>query len=164
MINALKAAWVVLVVCLPSHVLSNETVLTVSGDIAASDKGETWAFDIMDLKALSTVRFETSTIWTERSHTFEGVLLITLLNHVGASKGTINAIALNDYAVKIPTADAVKGGPIIAYMRDGVEMSIRDKGPLWIIYPFDDNKSYRSEEYYSRSVWQLNRLEVIAEN
>lgn len=80
---------------------------------------------------------------------------------MGASGDTIRAVALNDYAVSIPTADAVEGGPIVAYARNGEEMSIRDKGPLWIIYPFDDNETYKTEEYYSRSIWQLDRIELV---
>ena len=39
-------------------------------------------------------------------------------------------------------------------------MSVRDKGPLFIIYPFDESEDLRSERYYSRSAWQLKHLEV----
>jgi hypothetical protein len=39
-------------------------------------------------------------------------------------------------------------------------MSVRDKGPLWVIYPYDSD-DYRSEVIYSRSIWQLDRLEVV---
>ena len=66
-----------------------------------------------------------------------------------------------DYAVTIPTSDAVEGGPIIAYEMDGKPMSRRDKGPLWVIYPFDDSAKYRTETIYSRSIWQLNRIKFI---
>ncbi|MGB1266126.1 MAG: oxidoreductase, partial [Nereida ignava] len=49
-------------------------------------------------------------------------------------------------------------GPIIAYKQNGSEMSRRRKGPLWIVYPYDDKKSYQTETVYSRSIWQLDRL------
>ena len=39
-------------------------------------------------------------------------------------------------------------------------MSRRDKGPLWVIYPYHDNIDYRSETIYSRSIWQLDRIEA----
>jgi hypothetical protein len=39
-------------------------------------------------------------------------------------------------------------------------MSLREKGPLWIIYPFDSSPEYQTELIYSRSIWQLNRIEV----
>ncbi|RYH00523.1 oxidoreductase, partial [Salipiger sp. IMCC34102] len=74
--------------------------------------------------------------------------------------GTLLATAINDYTVEIPVSDAVEGGPIIAYQMDGAEMQVRDKGPLWIVYPYDDTPEYRSEVIYSRSIWQLDRIEV----
>ena len=164
MFGSLKATFTILAISLATPALTDEIILTISGDVAASDQGETWTFDMAGLQALSSVRFETNTIWTEGTQSFEGVPLVTLLSHVGAGLGTMRAVALNDYAITIPTTDAVMGGPIVAYMQDGAEMSVRDKGPLWIIYPFDDNETYKSEEYYLRSIWQLDRIEIVAEN
>jgi hypothetical protein len=58
-------------------------------------------------------------------------------------------------------SDAVEGGPIVAYLMNGEEMSIRDKGPLWVIYPYDSDADFRSEVVFTRSIWQLDRLVVI---
>jgi hypothetical protein len=68
--------------------------------------------------------------------------------------------AINDYMIEVPVSDAVEGGPIIAFEMDGKPMSVRDKGPLWLIYPFDSNPDYQTEVFYSRSIWQLNRIEA----
>jgi len=38
---------------------------------------------------------------------------------------------------------------------------VRDKGPLFMIYPFDAQPELRSAVYYSRSVWQLSEIEVL---
>ncbi len=137
-------------------------VLTVSGAVEAAPTAEGWTFDLAALKAMEVETFETTTIWTEGDQTFVGVPLAALQAHVGGAEGTIRAVALNDYAVNIPTSDAVAGSAVVAYMRNGAEMSRRDKGPLWIVYPFDSNSTYRTEEYYSRSIWQLDRLEFVA--
>jgi hypothetical protein len=80
---------------------------------------------------------------------------------MGVNDGRLLATAINDYTVEIPLSDAVEGGPIIAYLMDGEEMSIRDKGPLWVIYPYDSDADFRSEVVYSRSIWQLDRLEIL---
>ena len=45
-------------------------------------------------------------------------------------------------------------------MMDGAEMSSRQKGPLWILFPFDDRPEYRTEQAYSWSIWQLARIIV----
>jgi len=39
-------------------------------------------------------------------------------------------------------------------------MPVREKGPLWIIYPFDATNAYRTESHYARSIWQLERIDV----
>ncbi|MEP3847822.1 MAG: molybdopterin-dependent oxidoreductase [Paracoccaceae bacterium] len=143
--------------------VADETVLTISGDVAQSSAGDEWTFDMAALRDLPSEHVQTTTIWTQGEQSFEGVSLAVLLEHVGATGSTIRAVALNDYAISIPVADAIIGGPIVAYTNNGKEMSIRDKGPLWMIYPFDDNEEYKSEEYYSRSIWQLERLVITAE-
>lgn len=144
-------------------VFAGETILTISGAVATPKTGDAWEFDLDALRALPTAGFDTTTTWTEGDQRFDGVPLVALMAHVGATGTTLRAVALNDYAVSIPMSDAVPGGAIVAYMRNGSEMSVRDKGPLWIIYPFDDNSAYKTEEYYSRSIWQLDRIEVVAQ-
>ena len=104
---------------------------------------------------------ETSTIWTEGVNTFEGVPLKSLVDLAGAESGQLLASAINDYTIEIPVSDAVEGGPIVAFLFNGDRMSVRDKGPLWIIYPYDHSADYRSEVTYSRSIWQLDRIEVV---
>ena len=32
--------------------------------------------------------------------------------------------------------------------------------PLWLIYPYDHNQAYQAELIYSRSIWQLVRLDL----
>jgi hypothetical protein len=69
--------------------------------------------------------------------------------------------ALNDYRVDVPWDDAQRNDPIVARLLDGEPMAVRDKGPLFLIYPFDDRPELRSAVYYSRSAWQLRTIEVI---
>lgn len=137
-----------------------EVLLTVTGAIGQTNAGEAAEFDLALLEGLGSVVIETTTIWTDGLQTFEGVELIDLLAAIEAEGTSLRAIAHNDYAVDIPVADAVEGGPIVAFLRNGDEMSIREKGPLWVVYPYDSTPEYQSETIYSRSVWQLNRIEV----
>ncbi|MBS8228430.1 molybdopterin-dependent oxidoreductase [Vannielia litorea] len=137
-----------------------DVLLTVSGEITNTNAGESAQFDLAMLEALGTETIETTTIWTEGTNTFEGVSLKMLAEAVGFEGATLRATAINDYAVEIPLTDAVEGGPIVAYRMNGAEMSVRDKGPLWIVYPYDANADYRTEVIYSRSIWQLDRIVV----
>ncbi len=118
-------------------------------------------FDREELVALGAEEISTTTIWTEGIQTFTGVSLHAFLQEVGVTEGTLKATAVNDYAVEVPVEDAVEGGPIIAYLSNGEQMSLREKGPLWIVYPYDSDPKYQTEVIYSRSIWQLDRIEVI---
>jgi hypothetical protein len=82
-----------------------------------------------------------------------------LVQELGLNGDEMSFVALHDYAVTIPLVDAVEGGPILADTMNGVPMSVRDKGPLWVIYPFDANADYQAEHYYARSIWQLHRIQ-----
>ncbi len=68
-------------------------------------------------------------------------------------------MALNDYRVEIPVEDLVRHGAMIASQLDGKPIAVRDKGPLLIIYPFDDRPELRTAVHYSRAIWQLKGLE-----
>jgi hypothetical protein len=136
-------------------------ILTVSGKIDATNAGDVAQFDLAMLQALPPTEITTETIWTPSEHVFTGVSLDVFLDHIGAEGGTLQAQAINDYTVEIPVSDAVPGGPIIAYAMDGAPMSRRDKGPLWIIYPYSSGPEYQTEVIYTRSIWQLDRLTVV---
>ncbi|WP_235823648.1 molybdopterin-dependent oxidoreductase [Actibacterium lipolyticum] len=131
-----------------------EIILTVSGDV------EGHLFDLADLEAMAQTTISTSTIWTEGVQEFQGVLLKTFLDSLEVTEGTLKVTAINDYAVEVPVSDAVENGPIIAYMHNGNYMPVRDKGPLWLVYPYDADPGYRAEMIYARSIWQLDRIEI----
>lgn len=135
---------------------TGEVILSITGVEA-----EPVQFDRESLSSLGLETVKTSTIWTEGTQTFEGVSLKAITDALGIEDGMLFATAINDYTVEIPVSDAVGNGPIIALALNGEAMSIRDKGPLWVIYPYDSSAAYRTEVVYSRSIWQLDRIEVV---
>ena len=50
---------------------------------------------------------------------------------------------------------------ILAIEANGKPLSVRDKGPIWLLYPFDSDARYQTEVIYARSIWQIERMEVI---
>ena len=135
-----------------------EPLLTVTGNIALANQGDAAVFDQAMLEAMDPVTITTSTIWTEGAQTFTGVPLAQIVDLLGAEGEVMMATAINDYTVEIPREDWVENGPIVAFLNNGEPMSIRDKGPLWIIYPYDQNPDYQTEVIYSRSIWQLDQI------
>lgn len=136
-------------------------ILTVANAQHAANVGDVLQFDRETLAFLGLETIETTTIWTEGKQVFEGVPLAVLAELIGVETGTFFATAINDYTVEIPVTDAIHNGPIIAISHNGEYMSVRDKGPLWIIYPYDSSSKYRTEVIYSRSIWQLDRIEYV---
>jgi hypothetical protein len=49
---------------------------------------------------------------------------------------------------------------ILAIKRNGEYMSVRDKGPLFVIYPYDSSPDLKSQTYYARSAWQVAKIDV----
>jgi len=149
---------------LPAHALDAPTgkvVLTVNGSVANANDNGAASFDLTLLQQLPQTSFSTKTPWYAQPRKFSGVLLRDLLAGVGAAPGaTIKAVALNDYRVDIPADDAARHGALLAYLLDDQPMSVREKGPLVIIYPFDDKPELRDAVHYSRAIWQLRSLEI----
>lgn len=139
---------------------SGPTILTISGAMDASE-GDTVSFDLDAMSQIGATTFTTTTIWTDGAQTFTGVPLIELIATVGGNGTTARATAINDYAVEIDLNDSSTKGAIVAYHLNGEPMSVRDKGPLWVVYPYDSDPSFRSEVVYARSIWQLDRVEII---
>lgn len=149
--TAVLAVWFAMVLGLSAMA---DTVLTV----VMPDRVRT--FTLEDLRALESVTFTTTTIWTEGEQTFTGVPLSTLLQELGLVDGMIEALAINDYSVNIPVKDALADQAVVAYQLNGKPMSVRDWGPLWMVYPYESHPEYQNEVIYSRSVWQLERILV----
>lgn len=117
--------------------------------------------DRVGLGGLPRDSFTTSTIWTAGVSEFEGVRISALLDALGVRSGTIKFMAVNDYAIDIPVADLLENDPIIAEKVDGEYMSLREKGPLWLVYPYDTAAKFQTSVIYSRSIWQLDRMQVL---
>jgi hypothetical protein len=141
--------------------LTGPVILTVTGlDPAAFPDGQV-EFDMPGLQALGEHQITTGSIWTKGAHLYSGVMLRTLADHLKIAKGALKLHALNDYAISLPLEEATADGPMLAFMLDSAPMSVRDKGPIWVVYPYDSDMKFRSDEIYARSVWQLDRIEVL---
>ncbi|MFA8443998.1 oxidoreductase [Yoonia sp.] len=140
--------------------VTGPVLLTVDGDIARPSQGSTAVFDQQRLDQLPQNEFRTSTIWTEGLRRFSGPTLQGLLDDVVAGSGEIMATAINDYVVDISRSLVKPTTPIIANRIDGMPFSVRKKGPLWIVFPYDSDPLFRSEPVYASSVWQLSKLTI----
>ena len=133
----------------------DEIILTVDGAIG---KGPSVTFTLAQLDALMQTDIKTKTPWHDGTHTFTGPTLRLVLDTAAATGTNITAHALNDYSADLPVDDADKYGVILATRMDGELLSVRDKGPIFIIYPYDSDSALQHDVYYTRSVWQVDKL------
>lgn len=140
---------------------SGPVVLTISGRVRMPNVGDKAEFDMAMLEKLPQRSFVTGTPWYTQPRKFTGPLLRDVLAAAGAQGTTLRAVALNDYRVDLPFDDVQRFGVVLARLLDDRPMTVRDKGPLFIIYPFDTDPSLRSTVYFSRSAWQLRSIEVL---
>jgi hypothetical protein len=155
---ALLCSWPASSADLPAP--TGPVVLTVSGAIGNTNGDGVARFDMASLEAMAGRSATMETPWTEKSTQFSGPLLRNVLAAVGAKGSTVTLVALNDYSSDIPLSDAMDFDTMLATRMDGKPMSVRDKGPLFLIYPFDLSADLYNEKYFSRSVWQIKEIKV----
>jgi len=129
--------------------------------VTSESSGEDYVLSLEDLDALDQVEFSTTTIWTGGVDEFSGVPILALLESLELDGTTLRMTALNDYITEFPVSDLEDDAPIIATRINGETMSVREKGPFWVVYPYDRSPDYQTEVVYARSIWQLTEISVV---
>ena len=137
---------------------AGKVILTVSGSITHTNAGDKAEFDRAMLEALGASELALTTPWTDGRQVFNGVLGSKVLDAVGASGEQIVAKAINDYQVKIPVSDLRNYPVLFALKQNGRYMRVRDKGPIWIIYPRETHPELDADQITDRWVWQLSEI------
>ena len=139
---------------------AGEFVLTVKGRIAVTNGDGVARLDLDQLRALGTTELRTATPWTEGVGTFAGVAGERLLAALGATGTLLRAKALNDYEVDIPVADFRDYPVLLALDLAGRPLSVRERGPIWVIYPWTAYPRLDDRVHRQRAIWQLSELVV----
>ncbi|KKY88457.1 MULTISPECIES: molybdopterin-dependent oxidoreductase [Leclercia] len=139
---------------------TGKVLLTLSGNIENTNEDGKAVFDVASLEKLGMVTFQTTSPWYNGRTTFTGISLQKLMDYVGAKGSLVKVTALNDYTTEIPLSDFKKYNVILAMKVNGEYMRIRDKGPLFVVYPYDSMPELNNQIFYSRSAWQVSRMSI----
>lgn len=161
LIFGFSVAWAQPVAVDDLAVPEGEVILIISGAIGTVNVAGEAHFDRAMLESIGMEEVQTTTPWTDGAQRFEGVPLYQLLARVKAEGSTLRLTALNDYRVDLPMPEALVPGPLLSLGINGMALSARDKGPIWLIYPYDSHESFQTDVIYAQSVWQLSRIEVL---
>lgn len=134
--------------------------LQIDGAIRTPDGARFIQLDSAAIRARPQQTVMTRTPWHDGTMTFSGPRLWDLLEPLKPTGKSLHITALNDYSVDIPLSDLQRYQPVLAWQLNGKALSVRDKGPLFLIYPFDAHPELHNQLYYGRSIWQIKRITI----
>ena len=121
----------------------------------------TEGFTLEEILAMQQTTVVTKNDYVDEVTTFQGPTLRSVLEEMDVARdATLKMVALNDFSSEVPATDAFEYDVILAVLFNGETMSVRDKGPIWVIYPMDDNPELHDDIYNDRLVWQLRTISV----
>ena len=114
-----------------------------------------------DLMRMPQVTIRTRTEFTDGVVEFIGPMARDVVAlAAGASDSIVRLVAVNDYAFEISLSDLKDFDVILAMQANGQRLTLRDKGPIWVMYPMDDHPELGDRSVSSRLVWQLTVMEL----
>ncbi|WEM41485.1 oxidoreductase [Photobacterium sp. DA100] len=133
--------------------------LAISGKSLSGDK-LSLELERSQLEQLPQTSLSTNLPWLEQSATFQGVRLLTLLEHLNLSVSKLKLLALNDYSVVVSHDYIKQYNPLLAIKQDGQYLKVRDYGPYWIIISLNEHPDAAATEHLANMVWQLAYIET----
>lgn len=139
-----------------------QRVLTVSVRLGGAPRSER-QFTFEALSRLPQHGFKTGTPWRAEEIHFSGPRLRDVLEAAGMppqANARIKAFGLDDYEISIPIEDAYRTDVIVAIHKNNQPISVANKGPYRIVYPYMTHPQFRKQRYVARSVRHLVRIEL----
>ena len=139
---------------------TNPPLLTITGKMGVNGQQGKAEFSLATLDNLPQQTNETWTPWHNGVQKFSGPTFYDVLKAVNARGTNVMVTAINDYASTIPFSELRKYPILLATRINGKPIPIRDKGPLFVVYPFDKYPETKNEISYFRSVWSVKLIEI----
>lgn len=137
---------------------SDEVILRVTGAVAYPNVGAELHLDRALMMGLSPTLVITHTPWTEGEGHFEGPLFRAVLEAAGVQASEVRVSSLDGFGATVPVSELHDYGVILAVMRDGEPLSVRELGPVFVLYPFDDHPELLTHAVRFRSVWHASEI------
>lgn len=139
---------------------SGEVLLIVDGAISNTNVDNAAHLDLAALQSLPRHEFSSRNPWQEGVQHFAGVRLSDLLEFLGAESSEFLAYGFDDYKAEFEGVDVERYPVLLAWEHNGELISLRELGPLRIMFPFDDYPELQTNLSEAMSVWQLVRMTV----
>jgi hypothetical protein len=139
---------------------TNEVVLTLSGNITASNSDGLLELDLPTLEKFGLVQYTVTDPWFQDDVTYTGILLADLIE-VAAPPDPVTAVtvtALDGYSADIPLAEIQRWPVLLATRANDQHLTIANNGPTRIIFPYDAHQDVTAAR--NMSVWNIEFLEI----
>ncbi|PSJ44011.1 molybdopterin-binding protein [Zobellella endophytica] len=147
-------------------VAEEPVILTVSGNILwQGQPHERLDYTLKELQAMPQRVITTSHPWGQQPHTYRGPDLVALMSSLfgHARIKTLYLEALNGYSISVDWQKLAPFQPVLAWQENGRVMSRREKGPLWLVLPFDQVPELQQADFLHFMTWQLRQIKVHTE-
>jgi len=136
-------------------------VLIVNTDPSTSCGPKQLAFSVKQLEALPQTNFKTRHTWSSEAQEFSGPLLADVLNLVCPKARDIYLRSLDQYSVMVNFSKGSEFKPILALKVDGKPLTVREKGPIWVMVDADGLK-IPERSLDNMLVWQLYYIRILS--
>ncbi|QEA13497.1 molybdopterin-dependent oxidoreductase [Comamonas flocculans] len=168
----------------PGTTPANPTLLTVSGDIARSNRGpldpvmdqmmfkhgiqfqRAWSFDALALRKLAAQSIRTTLEYDGKKHTLLGPRLSDVLMVAGvrdAEGVQLGLRAVDGYRAPVSLRQVRQWNMLVALEMDGKPLALGGLGPQWAVYDADQLAEFRDKplaERFAACPWGLYSIEV----
>ncbi len=115
-----------------------------------------------DFEAVGVTEIKTRLVGeTDDMTSVRGARFSAILDHFGIKADMVRVTGLDEYSAELPVNELQRYPVILAYEIDGERLTVRSKGPVWVIYPFDDYPEIEDQVREARSVWQVRDIEAL---
>ncbi|MCB8838976.1 hypothetical protein [Aurantimonas sp. VKM B-3413] len=124
--------------------------------------GRTAKFSRLDLAQLPQTRFVTAAPFLKTPTPLEGPSVSQLLRAFDPDRTfhRIEIVALDSYLVSADISQLEADGAILAIRQDGAFLPIAEKGPAYLVFPFDDRPSLKDKSHYGLCIWQISQIRL----
>lgn len=145
---------------LPVPPAPTDIVLTIKGNIDASNQGQAIVLDRDTLESLQSIEYKIIDPFEQKENTFQGVYLNDILDlcQISAEAQSIEITALNDYKIEIPL-DFIRQVPMLfALKQNGAYMQENYRGPaMLVVPPHNYDAEFPRQSYW---IWQITSIIV----
>ena len=117
--------------------------------------------DRAQLEAMPQISLTTQTPYFDGDVAFSGPSVQQLLDRYEVTDDAeVTLRALNNYQVSVEARELRQLGAIVATRMNGKTMSVRNRGPFWVMLPLSERPELDHEDYHRLMIWQLSEIDL----